>query len=226
VLAAARTPLGIAGIVRRVKGAAAENPFGAGTILIAIYLVLQSLCIPGTIVLNCIMGGLFGAVGALPLCVLAGGVGAVCCFLLSAAAGAQLASSLDRRLMKGRGIERLRAQVSSHRDELFGYLLFLRLTPVLPNWLINLASPVLGVPMRLFFAATIVGITPQTYLAVRFGSIAEQLAARQGTQVAAGQQQPAIVTAWDTALIAVLGVTAVVVSRMRKRFGGATGSTD
>jgi len=37
------------------------------------------------------------------------------------------------------------------------YLLFLRLTPLLPNWFVNVACPVVGVPLWKFAAATFIG---------------------------------------------------------------------
>lgn len=48
-------------------------------------------------------------------------------------------------------------QVIHHRVDLFNYIVFLRITPFLPNWFINLASPIIGVPMWPFFAGTFVG---------------------------------------------------------------------
>ena len=49
--------------------------------------------------------------------------------------------------------------IDDNHDNLFFFLLFLRISPLLPNWLINLASPVVGVPFKYFLLATILGIT-------------------------------------------------------------------
>jgi uncharacterized membrane protein YdjX (TVP38/TMEM64 family) len=48
-------------------------------------------------------------------------------------------------------------QVDRHRDHLFYYILFLRITPFLPNWFINITSPVINVPLWLFFIGTVLG---------------------------------------------------------------------
>ncbi len=49
-------------------------------------------------------------------------------------------------------------------------MLFLRITPLLPNWLINLASPVVGVPYLAFISATIIGLMPANILHVNMGA--------------------------------------------------------
>lgn len=41
-------------------------------------------------------------------------------------------------------------QVDERRGDLFNYLIFLRVTPILPNIFINIASPVVDVPLRPF----------------------------------------------------------------------------
>jgi len=67
------------------------------------------------------------------------------------------------------------AQVDRHRGNLFNYLLFLRITPLLPNWFINLASPVLGIPFTPFAIATLIGIMPLTILTVKAGLTLQEL---------------------------------------------------
>ena len=55
-------------------------------------------------------------------------------------------------------------QVANHREDLFNYIMFLRITPFLPNWFINIASPIIGVPVWPFFAGTFVGRSPVVQL--------------------------------------------------------------
>ncbi|CAN7123099.1 unnamed protein product [Brassica rapa subsp. narinosa] len=43
-------------------------------------------------------------------------------------------------------------------------MLFLRITPSLPNLFINLASPIVDVPFHVFFLATLVGLIPAAYI--------------------------------------------------------------
>ncbi|KAF2592489.1 hypothetical protein F2Q70_00045298 [Brassica cretica] len=60
-------------------------------------------------------------------------------------------------------------QIGKRRDKLLNYMLFLRITPTLPNLFINLASPIVDVPFHIFFLATLVGLIPAAYITVRAG---------------------------------------------------------
>lgn len=213
---------GIAILCNNVTKASASNTAGTVSLLFSLYLVLQTFSIPGTIALNAVLGALLGTSWGVPSCVVAGTIGACCCYTLSSAIGTGFAHALDKKLMNGRGIHQLRTQVNRYRSELLTYLLFLRLTPVLPNWLINLASPILGVPLSTFAFATFVGIAPQTYLSVRFGAAAKTLSENflvggAGGSGGAGK----IVTVWDTLLIALLGVMVVVIHKLKAKFSPA-----
>lgn len=48
-------------------------------------------------------------------------------------------------------------QVDKHREHLINYIIFLRITPFLPNWFINITSPVINVPLGVFFMGTFLG---------------------------------------------------------------------
>lgn len=207
------TPSGIARLCASVRESLHGQTIQVTILITFLYLILQTFCIPGTIVLNAVSGALLGLQHALPLCVVLGTVGASCCFGLSSVAGSKLADAVDRRLMQGRGVPKLRAQVVRFRSELLAYLLFLRLTPILPNWLINLASPIVGVPLTHFALATFIGITPQTYLSVRFGTIVQ------------AHSLGSIVTMSDTLLIAMVGLAVLAASRLKKRFMNAPSTT-
>lgn len=58
-------------------------------------------------------------------------------------------------------------QVGNRREKLLNYMLFLRVTPTLPNTFINFASPIVDVPYHIFFLATSVGLIPAAYVTVR-----------------------------------------------------------
>uniref|UniRef100_A0A7S1LJK0 VTT domain-containing protein n=1 Tax=Neobodo designis TaxID=312471 RepID=A0A7S1LJK0_NEODS len=204
------SPEKLADFAREVRKVADGRLASVTSLIACIYITLQTFCIPGTIALNVVTGALLGVQFGLPLCVLLGTAGACCCYGGSSIFGTQLAAAVDAKLMKGQGVGKLRASVQRYRSDLFVYLLFLRLTPILPNWLINLGSPVASVPLYQFALATLLGITPQTYLSVRFGTLAQT-----------GGNVKALVTPYDTAAIAALGVIALVVMRLKKRFAGA-----
>ncbi|ORC85887.1 SNARE associated golgi family protein [Trypanosoma theileri] len=211
-----RSAAGIGKFCRDVQALAESQMFRVLLLITVVYLFLQTLCVPGTVVLNAATGAVIGTLLGVPYCTLLGTVGASCCYLLSNYVGMRLVERVDARLMKGKGLSKIRTQVHRHRSELFVYLLFLRLTPILPNWLVNLASPVVGVPIRVFALATFVGIVPQTYLTVRFGAFA---------RVSGTAGRTSIVSPWDTLLLAVIGAAIVAAMVLKRRFmpAGAAG---
>ncbi|KPA75668.1 hypothetical protein ABB37_08232 [Leptomonas pyrrhocoris] len=204
-----RSAAGIAKFCRELQELSQQQYWQVLLFITTLYLTLQTFCIPGTVVLNAAVGAVMGTLLGVPSCTLLGTAGASCCYLLSRTVGTSLVEAADARLMKGKGITKIRGQVARYRSDLFVYLLFLRLTPILPNWLVNLASPVVGVPLHTFAGATMLGIAPQTYLTVRFGSLAH--AGKPG-------EARRIVTPWDTLLLAVLGVGILVGFRLKKKF--------
>ncbi|CAG5105634.1 Oidioi.mRNA.OKI2018_I69.chr1.g2309.t1.cds [Oikopleura dioica] len=75
---------------------------------------------------------------------------------------------LAKRLMPEKMAE-WRQKVQHHSDDLFNYILFLRITPFLPNWFINLTGPLVGVPLKPFFWGSVIGVAPLSMLAVQAG---------------------------------------------------------
>jgi len=129
-----------------------------------VYLFLQTFSIPGSIFLSFMAGGLFGLpFGVFLVCSIAS-IGASLCYLLS--------FYITRNLIKKFFPDKLAifgAEIQKHRKNIMSYLLFLRITPFLPNWFINLASPLFGVSLKTFFIGTFFGVMPQTFIAVKAG---------------------------------------------------------
>lgn len=118
---------------------------------------LQAFAIPGSLFLSILSGFLFKFHIALFLVCTCSAVGATLCYLLSQLVG--------RRLVKHYFPERAQQwseQVDKHRNELLSYILFLRMTPFLPNWFINLVAPVIGVPLYPFAFGTFLGKYTET----------------------------------------------------------------
>ncbi|XP_025960212.1 transmembrane protein 41B isoform X2 [Dromaius novaehollandiae] len=65
--------------------------------------------------------------------------------------------------------------VERHREHLINYIIFLRITPFLPNWFINITSPVINVPLKIFFIGTFVGVAPPSFVAIKAGTTLYQL---------------------------------------------------
>ncbi|NXE29874.1 TM41B protein, partial [Ardeotis kori] len=66
-------------------------------------------------------------------------------------------------------------QVERHREHLINYIVFLRITPFLPNWFINITSPVINVPLKVFFIGTFLGVAPPSFVAIKAGTTLYQL---------------------------------------------------
>lgn len=62
-----------------------------------------------------------------------------------------------------------------HKQHLVNYMIFLRVTPFLPSWFINTASPVVGFPFREYIAGTAVGLQPLNFILVQAGQTLGQL---------------------------------------------------
>lgn len=60
-------------------------------------------------------------------------------------------------------------------ESLFNYIVFLRVTPILPNWFINIASPVIDVPIGPFFLGTLVGVAPPSFLFIQAGTTLQMI---------------------------------------------------
>jgi uncharacterized membrane protein YdjX (TVP38/TMEM64 family) len=59
------------------------------------------------------------------------------------------------------------------------YMLFLRLTPVFPFWLVNLAPALLGVPLSTFLWTTLAGVIPATFAYALAGAGLDSLISQQ-----------------------------------------------
>jgi len=137
----------------QLAGFIADNRVTALAAYVAIYIVAVALSVPGGLVLTLTGGVLFGAIGGVAA-VFAATIGATLLFL---AARTSLGETLASRA--GPWIGRLR---EGFREGAVYYMLFLRLTPVFPFWLVNLAPALLGVPLRTFVWTTLVGVAPAT----------------------------------------------------------------
>lgn len=130
------------------------------------YLYKQAFAIPGSSFLNILAGALFGTWHGLLLACVLTTVGATFCFVLSQAFGKQHIVRLfpDKVAM-------LQNKVEENRSSLFFFLLFLRFFPMSPNWFLNVASPILNIPVTLFFMAVFIGLMPYNFICVQTGSM-------------------------------------------------------
>eukprot|EP00096_Caligus_rogercresseyi_P009131 TRINITY_DN3046_c0_g1_i2.p1 TRINITY_DN3046_c0_g1~~TRINITY_DN3046_c0_g1_i2.p1 ORF type:complete len:139 (+),score=25.49 TRINITY_DN3046_c0_g1_i2:293-709(+) len=96
--------------------------------------------------------------------------GALSCYLLSHVVGKCLITKyLPSKLSD------LARQVEKHRDNMFVYILFLRITPLVPNWLINITSPLLEVDVLPFWFGTFFGVAPPSIIAIKAGKTLQEM---------------------------------------------------
>jgi uncharacterized membrane protein YdjX (TVP38/TMEM64 family) len=151
---------------------------------VAIYALIVALSLPAAAALTLAGGFLFGWLAGGLAAVTAGTAGAIAIFLLARTA---LAEPLARRA--GPWLDRLRA---GFQADAIGYLLFLRLVPAFPFWLVNLAPALLGVSLRDYVVATAIGIIPGTFaFALTGAGLDSVLAAHHHAYAACLAQNPA-----------------------------------
>ena len=160
----------LASWLRAAQGYAAAHPFLAALAYIAFYTALVAASVPTGTVLTVSGGALFGTVLGTALAVAGATAGAILLFL---AARSTLGAALARR--HAALLARVRPRLE--RDG-FAALLALRLVPVVPFWLVNLAAGVVGMRLLPFALATLLGIVPATAVFASAGAgFADALAA-------------------------------------------------
>lgn len=137
-----------------LKGWVSHNYELAVVGYIAIYFVGVVVSVPGAVWMTILGGFMFGTIEATAYTAVAATAGATVVFL---AARFILGDSLRRRA--GAFLGRLEAGFRRHA---FNYLVVLRMLPLFPFWVVNLVPALVGMPLRTYVLATIVGIIPGT----------------------------------------------------------------
>ncbi len=128
----------------------------------AIYIVQTALSLPGAAILSLAAGAIFGSImGTLYA-------------NIAATTGATLAFLVTRYLLRDVVLNKFGSKLEGMNRELeergFSYLLFLRLVPLFPFFLINLAAGLTRIPLRTFFFGTLFGIIPGGFVYVNAGA--------------------------------------------------------
>jgi uncharacterized membrane protein YdjX (TVP38/TMEM64 family) len=195
---------------------------------VIVYAVLVTASLPVGALLSITGGFLFGWLAGGAAAVVASTTGAIAFFLLARGA---LAEPLARRC--GPRLEKLRCRFHDHA---VSYLLFLRLVPVFPFWLVNLAPALLGVKLRDYVVATFFGVIPGGFaLALAGAGLDATLAAHYRAYQLCVQQNPgahgcrikidpsSLLTPELLIAFAVLGVIALVPAIVKRVVHGGDG---
>ena len=190
-----------------IAGAVGRSPIaslGAFTLITA---ALTATCLPGTGLLVVLGGAMFGTLAGGGASLLGSVLGSTCVFLAcrSAATGWVSPEASGR-------VARLIAGFSRHA---FSTLLVLRLTPIAPLSLVNIAAGLARVRLAPFIAASLIGSAPSNFIYAGLGA-GLRGALRRGLIL-----DPALLTSprliWPlVALAALAGGTAIVNLRRRR----------
>ena len=137
-------------------------PWLAPCLFVAGYTVSVTLSLPQAALLTMTGGLLFGTVTGGALAVTGATIGAVFLFLIARSA---FADSMARR--GGVALGKLRDEL---RRNGFSYLLAIRLVPIFPFWLVNLAAALCGMRLADYAIATLIGIMPTTFILASIGA--------------------------------------------------------
>jgi uncharacterized membrane protein YdjX (TVP38/TMEM64 family) len=135
-----------------LKDFTAQHWFAAIAIFAAAYIAIVALSVPGAAVMSILGGFLFGWWVSAPLTALSATIGAIIVFHV-------VKTSFGEALAERAGPTARKLQQGFAADA-FNYLLFLRLVPVFPFFLVNAVAGICRVNLLTFIAATVIGIAP------------------------------------------------------------------
>lgn len=142
-----------------------RHRLAASAAFLALYFVLTAANIPGATVLTFAGGNLFGVWLGGGLALIGAESGALAgYFAVRTAFGEALRERAERHRPKLKGL------IEGVRKNAFGYILGLRLIPLAPFWLVNLAGGLADAPFHAYAAATILGLVPGVFLYSAIGA--------------------------------------------------------
>eukprot|EP00794_Sanderia_malayensis_P017542 gene17542-19292_t len=147
-----------------------ENLGHAVLLFCSAYLYKQTFAIPGSVFMNILGGAIFGMWYGFPLVCLLTATGATFCYLLSKHFGKSIFMHLFPKQLAA-----LQKKVDENNDGLMFFLLCLRLFPMSPNWFLNMASPILNVPIHYFFPSVFLGLMPYNFICCQAGCILSEI---------------------------------------------------
>lgn len=147
------------------------HALGAIAAFMALYIAVVALSIPCGMILTISGGVLFGTLIGGIAAVISGTIGATILFLVARGACGEIllrrAGPVACKLAQG------------FRDDAFSYLLFLRLIPAFPFFLVNIVPAIVGVRLPTYFLATLIGVIPACFAFTFFGSGLDSILATQ-----------------------------------------------
>jgi uncharacterized membrane protein YdjX (TVP38/TMEM64 family) len=174
------------------------------SLFVLVYIVQTAFSLPGAAILSLAAGAVFGVLQGTLFVVSGATVGAVLAFLVS------------RTLLRDWVVKKFGGRMEGIdrglRENGLSYLLFLRLVPAFPFFLVNLACGVTGLPLRTYALGTLFGIIPGSLVFVNAGA---SLAAIESVRQVAS---PRVLGSF--ALLGLFALLPTIINAMKKRREG------
>ena len=148
------TPEGVVAVEDHFHAQIEAAPVLAAMVFALAYLLVVALSLPGASIFTIAGGFIFGLVPGGVLSVIGATIGACLLFLVAR-------SALGDGLARKAGPQAAKLQAGFQEDAL-NYMLFLRLVPAFPFFIVNVVPALLGVPFRTYVIGTLFGIIPGT----------------------------------------------------------------
>jgi uncharacterized membrane protein YdjX (TVP38/TMEM64 family) len=145
-----------------LKDFVAANFWAAIVLFGAAYAAVAALPIPGATIMSLAAGLLFGSLRGTGLVMIAATIGATIIFLAARTAFADVLRSRTAGFL-----QKMEAGFSANA---FSYLLFLRLVPLFPFFIVNIVPAFTRIRTATFIAATLIGIAPGAFAYVSAGN--------------------------------------------------------
>ncbi len=136
----------------------------AATLYCCMYIVFVSFSVPFATVLTVSGGFLFGAPLGSCLSSLSATLGATLLFLIVKSG---FHDALSTTIRKSKNLEKIRIGIERN---IWTYLILIRLIPIIPFWMANIAPALIGVKILIYVTTTLLGILPATILYSYIGS--------------------------------------------------------
>jgi uncharacterized membrane protein YdjX (TVP38/TMEM64 family) len=175
-----------------------------------LYILAVAFSLPAATILTVFGGFLFGWLAAGLMVVIAATIGACILFLA--------ARSAFGGFLRGKVGGRAAALAEGFKKDAFSYLLVLRLAPVFPFFIVNIAPALFDVTLRTFAAATFLGIIPGTFAYAFLGQGVDSVldaAQKSGTQASISDLVTPQITLAFAGLACVAAIP-IIIKKLRK----------
>ncbi|KAK6048938.1 SNARE-like domain protein, partial [Cooperia oncophora] len=75
----------------------------------------------------------------------------------------------------GQKLTYLQQKIDDNSNRLLPFLLFARIFPISPSWLLNIVAPFLNIPLKIFVISAFIGLAPYNFICVQAGYILSEL---------------------------------------------------